>query len=190
MSLGYTGKPYDDITGLYNYGCRDYQPQVARFTTIDPIRDGSNWFAYVNNDPINWIDPTGLKGKVTNNSNTTILVKTEHEDETNGAFIPVAPGNVYNGDIDGVLAPDGNTYKGYSGSQVTVTEKDGEFSFETTTGTDIMNDLGNFVKDITKDDAEQYGTYPNRGSGYSGIEGWWDAAIKEEGQPENWGCSD
>jgi RHS repeat-associated protein len=56
----YTGKPYDAITGLYNYGHRDYQPQVARFTTVDPIRDGSNWFAYVNNDPVNWIDPQGL----------------------------------------------------------------------------------------------------------------------------------
>jgi RHS repeat-associated protein len=61
MSLGYTGKPYDVITGLYNYGYRDYQPQVARFTTIAPIRDGGNWFAYINNDPINWIDPDGLQ---------------------------------------------------------------------------------------------------------------------------------
>jgi RHS repeat-associated protein len=60
MSMGYTDKPYDAITGLYSYGYRDYQPQVARFTTVDPIRDGSNWFAYVNNDPVNWIDPWGL----------------------------------------------------------------------------------------------------------------------------------
>ena len=45
---GYLGKPYDSITGLYNYGYRDYSPQTVRFTTIDPIRDGANWFAYVN----------------------------------------------------------------------------------------------------------------------------------------------
>jgi RHS repeat-associated protein len=61
MNLGYTGKPYDAGTGLYNYGYRDYRPQVARFTTVDPIRDGSNWYAYVNNDPVNWIDPWGLR---------------------------------------------------------------------------------------------------------------------------------
>jgi RHS repeat-associated protein len=60
MSLGYTGKPYDTTTGLYNYGYRDYKPEAARFTTVDPIRDGSNWFAYVNNDPVNWRDPWGL----------------------------------------------------------------------------------------------------------------------------------
>jgi RHS repeat-associated protein len=60
MNLGYTGKPYDAATGLYNYGYRDYSPALARFTTTDPVRDGTNWFAYVNNDPVNWIDPWGL----------------------------------------------------------------------------------------------------------------------------------
>jgi RHS repeat-associated protein len=61
MNLGYTGKPYDVVTGMYNYGYRDYAPGVARFTTEDPIRDGNNWYAYVNNDPVNWVDLWGLK---------------------------------------------------------------------------------------------------------------------------------
>jgi RHS repeat-associated protein len=60
MNLGYTGKPYDTVTGLYNYGYRDYRPEAARFTTVDPVRDGANWFAYVNNDPVNYIDLWGL----------------------------------------------------------------------------------------------------------------------------------
>ncbi|MDR1444302.1 MAG: RHS repeat-associated core domain-containing protein [Treponema sp.] len=67
MNLGYTGKPYDTTTGMYNYGYRDYQPELARFTTIDPIRDGSNWFAYVNNDPVNWRDPWGLSASESTN---------------------------------------------------------------------------------------------------------------------------
>jgi RHS repeat-associated protein len=62
MKLGYTGKPYDVVTGMYNYGYRDYKAEVARFTTEDPIRDGNNWYAYVNNDPVNWVDPWGLEG--------------------------------------------------------------------------------------------------------------------------------
>jgi len=53
-------KPYNISTGLYNYGFRDYKPTAARFTTVDPIRDGNNWFAYVNNDPVNYIDLWGL----------------------------------------------------------------------------------------------------------------------------------
>ena len=58
---GYLGKTYDSITGLYNYGYRDYSPQTVRFTTVDPIRDGSNWFVYVNNDPVNYVDLWGLR---------------------------------------------------------------------------------------------------------------------------------
>jgi RHS repeat-associated protein len=60
MDYGYTGKPYDVPTGMYNYGYRDYTPVVARFTSIDPMRDGDNWFVYVNNDPANYIDLFGF----------------------------------------------------------------------------------------------------------------------------------
>ncbi|WP_460058290.1 RHS repeat-associated core domain-containing protein, partial [Spirochaeta dissipatitropha] len=59
--FGYTGKPYDPITGMYDYGFRDYAPMQARFTTVDPIRDGTNWYAYVGNDPVNFVDPLGLE---------------------------------------------------------------------------------------------------------------------------------
>jgi uncharacterized protein RhaS with RHS repeats len=47
----------------YNYGYRDYKAEVGRFTTKDPIRDGNNWYAYVNNDPVNWVDLWGLEGE-------------------------------------------------------------------------------------------------------------------------------
>ena len=46
---------------FYNYGYRDYNPKLARFTTKDPIRDGSNWFAYCNGDPVNFVDLWGLE---------------------------------------------------------------------------------------------------------------------------------
>ena len=60
IGFGYCGKVYDIGTGLYDYGFRDYSPVSARFTTVDPIRDGSNWFSYVVNDPVNYVDPLGL----------------------------------------------------------------------------------------------------------------------------------
>jgi RHS repeat-associated protein len=79
VGLGYTGKPYDTVTGMYNYGYRDYAPEVARFTTVDPVRDGANWFAYVNNDPVNWVDELGLAGEGANDkgNKTEISVKVE-----------------------------------------------------------------------------------------------------------------
>ena len=60
LETGYTGKPYDSVTGLSDYGFRDYSSTHARFITEDPIRDGENWFAYVGNNPVNWVDPWGL----------------------------------------------------------------------------------------------------------------------------------
>lgn len=59
--FGYLSKQHDSTASLYNYGYRDYQPQTSRFTTSDPIRDGSNWFAYCDNDPVNFIDLWGLE---------------------------------------------------------------------------------------------------------------------------------
>ena len=38
----------------------DYSPEIARFTSVDPIRDGRNWFSYVVNDPVNYVDLWGL----------------------------------------------------------------------------------------------------------------------------------
>ena len=57
----YNGKPQDPMTRLVNYGFRDYSPRQGRFTTIDPIRSGDNWYGYVENNPLNAIDPTGLE---------------------------------------------------------------------------------------------------------------------------------
>ena len=60
-NLGYLGKEAEASNLLYNYGYRDYNPATARFTTSDPIRDGTNWFTYCNNDPVNFVDLWGDK---------------------------------------------------------------------------------------------------------------------------------
>lgn len=49
---GYAGKAFDNVTGAYNYGFRDYDPGVGRFTSVDPIRDGNNWYVYCASDPV------------------------------------------------------------------------------------------------------------------------------------------
>ena len=60
LDFGYLGKPYNSDTELYDYGFRDYSPKIARFSTVDPIRDGRNWYSYVVNDPVNFVDLWGL----------------------------------------------------------------------------------------------------------------------------------
>ncbi len=72
--FGYLGKQSDPTSRLYNYGYRDYKPQTARFTTVDPIRDGNNWFAYVNNDPVNHFDILGLCEGSDKSANPNIIL--------------------------------------------------------------------------------------------------------------------
>jgi RHS repeat-associated protein len=61
IPFGYNGKVMDEDTGQYNYGYRDYVPSSGRFATIDPIKDGSDWYVYCGNDPVNFVDPFGLR---------------------------------------------------------------------------------------------------------------------------------
>ena len=58
----FTGRRFDDKTGLYYYRHRFYEPRGGRFLSRDPkgYRDGLNAYAYVKNSAVNLIDPLGL----------------------------------------------------------------------------------------------------------------------------------
>jgi RHS repeat-associated protein len=59
---GYTGQAWLPTIGVWYYKARVYDPDGGFFYQIDPIDilGGINLYAYVGNDPINWIDPLGL----------------------------------------------------------------------------------------------------------------------------------
>jgi RHS repeat-associated protein len=61
--FGYTGQAWLPSVGLWYYKARMYRPdEGGRFMQTDPIdvAGGINLYAYVGNDPVNWIDPLGL----------------------------------------------------------------------------------------------------------------------------------
>jgi RHS repeat-associated protein len=60
LALKFTGKDMDEDVGLYYFNARWYDAETGRFITEDPIRDGLNWYGYVSNNPLRFIDPTGL----------------------------------------------------------------------------------------------------------------------------------
>jgi RHS repeat-associated protein len=59
----YTGREYDAESGLYYYRFRYYDASVGRFLSEDPIgfAGGINFYTYVGNNPLNFVDPLGLQ---------------------------------------------------------------------------------------------------------------------------------
>ena len=75
----FTSKELDEETGLYYYGARYYEPATSRWMSPDPagfelinpmdkngkprstyyLVESLNWYAYVSNNPVKYIDPTG-----------------------------------------------------------------------------------------------------------------------------------
>ena len=57
----YTGREYDSAVDLIFYRARYYDPLIGRFLTRDPVGmvDGANVYAYVGNNPVNSVDPSG-----------------------------------------------------------------------------------------------------------------------------------
>ncbi len=56
----YTGKDFDEDAELYYFNARWYDAELGRFTTEDPIKDGTNWYVYANDGPLAATDPSGL----------------------------------------------------------------------------------------------------------------------------------
>ena len=57
----YTGREFDSETGIYYYRARYFDPSAGRFLSEDSVRfgAGSNFYRYVQNNPLRWIDPSG-----------------------------------------------------------------------------------------------------------------------------------
>lgn len=62
----YTGRRFDDESGLYYYRARYYHPELRRFMQPDPIGylDGMHVYAYVGNNPVMFVDPYGEFGQI------------------------------------------------------------------------------------------------------------------------------
>jgi len=63
VPFGFAGGLYDSDTKLTRFGYRDYDAYTGKWTAKDPIDFGggdSNLYGYVLQDPVNFVDPSGL----------------------------------------------------------------------------------------------------------------------------------
>lgn len=113
---------------MVQYEYRNYQPKIGRWTTRDPLGEagGMNLYAFVGNNPVNWVDPWGLR--VINNSKLTIPVIVNRTPGEPQCILYLNPGedtnNVLPGwDTDGVYFFHSldEVYKLYDGVTITVT---------------------------------------------------------------------
>jgi RHS repeat-associated protein len=63
MPYLFNAKELDEETGLYYYGARYYDPRISLWLSTDPLQEkypNISPYAYVANNPVNLIDPTGM----------------------------------------------------------------------------------------------------------------------------------
>jgi RHS repeat-associated protein len=75
----FTGRRYDNASGLYYYRARYYAYDIGRFLQTDPIGydDGLNLYTYCGNNPIRWSDPFGLCTESSSEQSSLLLATDE-----------------------------------------------------------------------------------------------------------------
>jgi RHS repeat-associated protein len=130
--FGFAGGLTDQDTGLVRFGARDYDPRVGRWTSKDPIRfrGSPNFFTYALSDPINRIDPTGLKdrsfpfnGQAVNGARSRPIIVVDM-DNSKAITLRYGESSPYTADYD--FTVDGENYTKIGPNTVVINE-DGTF---------------------------------------------------------------
>jgi RHS repeat-associated protein len=100
--FGYAGMHHHTQSGLYLTKYRAYDPQSGRWLSRDPIEEagGINLYAYVEGNPVSFVDPLGL-ASCTFTMSTGRLVCTPDNPANSAVDIPVASGNNAATDAEG-----------------------------------------------------------------------------------------
>ncbi len=128
MPYLFNGKELDYETGLYYYGARYYDPKVSIFLNVDPLVEKTGTpYAYTYNNPIRFIDPTGMEPTSTDvrqNKDGSYTVVGAYNDGDTNIYVVNSKGKRTGEvigrtmrDTDFMLTNDSNgTFSGHSGT--------------------------------------------------------------------------
>ena len=77
----------DSETNLYYFNARFYDAEIGRFITEDPAQDGLNWYGYCNDNPLKFVDPTGLTADKAIETHTRVDKQTYNTADAIASFI-------------------------------------------------------------------------------------------------------
>ncbi|MEM9101708.1 MAG: RHS repeat-associated core domain-containing protein [Pseudomonadota bacterium] len=99
LNIRLPGQYADAETGLYYNWHRYYAPDLGRYITSDPLGmvDGPNTYAYVQNNPVNYIDPLGLATCSYSITAHTLVCDSTLDIEGPPQRVTVGPENVFSG---------------------------------------------------------------------------------------------
>ncbi|MEK6725852.1 MAG: RHS repeat-associated core domain-containing protein [Deltaproteobacteria bacterium] len=109
--FGFAGGLYDRDTRLTRFGARDYDAETGKWTAKDPIGFAGgdmSLYGYVGNNPVNWIDPSGLFG-ITGPGFTNVMPDNPYTPPSN--YTGPLPSN-----LNGMTPSGGNAIPGQFGT--------------------------------------------------------------------------
>ena len=130
INLRFPGQYYDVHSGLYYNHNRYYNPELGRYMEPDPIglAGGLNPYAYVGNDPVNKVDPSGLFALLSDSQLSGVVGSpAPGSSSSGGGYIP-----------SGVGGGGGVTVNGQGGNYYW----QGSSSSTTTSGTTVTTSTG------------------------------------------------
>ncbi|GIU70479.1 MAG: hypothetical protein KatS3mg002_1715 [Candidatus Woesearchaeota archaeon] len=117
----YTGMEWEEELQLYNFKARYYDPYTMRFIQPDPVHtertgfDNYDRYSYVNNNPVNFVDPDGRSFEISEHDTNLLYIINMFQDfgvNMNNLLIAFAIINFWMKSVNDKIMPPGYNYSG------------------------------------------------------------------------------